>query len=221
MTARNAFSIGGIVSGIVLIGFGIVVIVLAANGRSTVHSELKQQRITGSPDMTPAAVKAEVAKAGLADVTLPTCNVAGQSIDTGQKARCFAEYMNVHALEATGGYTYAEMGIYTAKPDTPKSELEPGGGTSNVEYAEPDPETGKPVQNASRNVWVTETALATALNMSYMANRLSLFSLVVGVALLLTGIGFIVLVTAGALLGDASRHERAGAPEGTKTLPAR
>jgi hypothetical protein len=40
---------------------------------------------------------------------------------------------------------------------------------------------------------VTETALTTALNTSYMADRLGLFGIVVGVALLLSGIGFIIL----------------------------
>ena len=50
-----------------------------------------------------------------------------------------------------------------------------------------------PVQNAARNVWVTETALSTALNTSYMATQLSLFSLVVGIALILAGIGFVIL----------------------------
>jgi hypothetical protein len=91
------------------------------------------------------------------------------------------------------------MGQYTAKPDTPKSQLEPGGGTSNTQYALTDPKTGQPVPNASRNVWVTETALATALNVSYMATQLALFSLVVGIALLLAGIGFIVLASSGAI----------------------
>jgi hypothetical protein len=43
---------------------------------------------------------------------------------------------------------------------------------------------------------VTETALTTALNTSYMADRLSIFGLVVGIALLLSGIGFIVLAYA-------------------------
>ncbi len=38
------------------------------------------------------------------------------------------------------------MGIYTAKADTPKSELAPGGG-SNVQYAETDSASGQPVQN--------------------------------------------------------------------------
>jgi multisubunit Na+/H+ antiporter MnhC subunit len=43
---------------------------------------------------------------------------------------------------------------------------------------------------------VTETALTTALNASYMADKLGLFGIVVGVALLLTGIGFIILAFA-------------------------
>jgi hypothetical protein len=46
---------------------------------------------------------------------------------------------------------------------------------------------------------VTKTSLATALNVSYMATQLSLFSLVVGVALLLAGVDFIVLAAGGAL----------------------
>ncbi len=191
--------IGGLISGGVLIAFGIVVIVLAINGRNTVQDELTQQQITGTPDMTPAAIKAEGAKAGLQNVTYPTCSVAGEAIDTGSEARCFSQYMNIHALEATGGFVYAQMGQFEAKPDTPKSELAPGGGTSNSQYAVTDPKTGQPVSNGARTVWVTETSLATALNVSYMATQLSLFSLVVGVALLLAGVGFIVLAAGGAL----------------------
>ena len=37
---------------------------LAINGQHTVKSELKQQQITGTPDMSPAAIKAEGEKAG-------------------------------------------------------------------------------------------------------------------------------------------------------------
>jgi hypothetical protein len=193
MTRDRVFRIGGVVSGIVLIGFGVVVIVLAIWGQHTVSDELKRQRITGTPDMTPSAIKESAEKAGLKDVSLPTCDVAGKSIDNGRRARCFSQYMNVHALEATGGYVYSEMGIYEAKPGTPKSQLAPGGGTNNTNYAAIDPKTQRPVQNAARNIWVTETALATALNVSYMASALSLFTLVVGIALLLAGVGFIVL----------------------------
>ena len=40
---------------------------------------------------------------------------------------------------------------------------------------------------------MTETALTTALNVSYMAEQIALFGLIVGIALLLSGIGFIIL----------------------------
>ena len=156
--------------------------------------------------MNPTAIKEAAEKAGLQDVTLPTCDVAGEKIDTGSEARCFGQYMNVHALEATGGYVYSQMGRFAAKPDAPKSELAAGGGTDNPEFAEIDSTTNQPVANGARNIWVTETALATALNVSYMASALSLFSLVVGIALLLAGIGFGVL-TFGALVPEQHREE--------------
>ena len=44
---------GGVAAGIVLIVFGVVAIAMGVNGRSTVGSELKQQQIVGTPDMTP------------------------------------------------------------------------------------------------------------------------------------------------------------------------
>jgi hypothetical protein len=202
---QRVLRIGGLVSGAVLIVFGVVVIVLAVDGRNTVHNELRQQQIVGTPDMTPSAIKAEGAKAGLKNVSYPTCTVAGQLVDTGPEARCFAQYMNIHALVATGGFTYAQMGQYQAKPDAPKSQLAPGGGTNNTQYAQTDPTTGKPVSNGARNIWVTETSLATALNVSYMATQLSLFSVVVGVALLLSGVGFIVLALGSGIPGLTGR----------------
>jgi hypothetical protein len=187
----------------VLIAFGIVTIVLAIYGHHTVTTELERQKITGTPDMSPSAIREEVDKAGLKNVDLPSCDVAGKSIDTGQRARCFAQYMNIHALLATGGYVYAEMGQYEAKPETPKSELAPGGGTNNPQYAATDPKTNQPVSNVARNVWVSETGLSTALNVSYMASALSLFSLVVGIALLLAGVGFIILALTAFSRGSA------------------
>jgi multisubunit Na+/H+ antiporter MnhC subunit len=41
--------------------------------------------------------------------------------------------------------------------------------------------------------------LTTALNASYMAAQLGLFAIVVGIALLLSGIGFAILAIGGAL----------------------
>lgn len=196
---RKALEIGGAIAAVVLIAFGVVSIVMGASGRDTVDNELTKQSIVGTEDMTPSAITAEAKEAGLKDVALPSCDVAGHSIDTGEEARCFAQYMNVHALEATGGFTYAEMGRYEAKPGAPKGELSPGGGTENEKFAVLDTETGEPAANGAREVWVTETALTTALNASYMADRLSLFGIVIGIALLLTGIGFGVLVAGGAV----------------------
>jgi uncharacterized iron-regulated membrane protein len=187
---------GGFGAGAIMIAFGIVAIVMGFNGRATVNDSLAQENIVGSPDMTPSAISNEAKQAGLKNVALPTASVAGQTIDTGGEARTFAEYMRVHALEATGGYTYAQMGQFEAKPGTPKSQLEPGGGTSNEKYAVIDPKTGGPAANGERTVWINETALSTALNTSYMAERISVFGIVVGIALLLTGIGFIVLALA-------------------------
>jgi hypothetical protein len=73
------------------------------------------------------------------------------------------------------------------------------GGTNDPKAAVVDPKTQGPVSNGRRDIWVTYTALTTALNASYMADQISIFGIVVGVALLLSGIGFAVLAVGGAL----------------------
>jgi F0F1-type ATP synthase membrane subunit c/vacuolar-type H+-ATPase subunit K len=79
------------------------------------------------------------------------------------------------------------------------------------------PKTKQPVENGRRNVWVTETALTTALNTSYMASQLALFGIVVGIALLLTGIGFAILAGAGALRNPETVLSFAKKPKLDKT----
>jgi hypothetical protein len=179
---RKLFEVGGFISGAILVAFGAAVIALGATGHSTVNSSLKQEQIVGSPDMTPALIKAEAAKAGLKNVSLPTCSVADKPITSGSTARCFAQYMRIHALEASGGLPYSQI---------PRYATADGKGTSDATMALMV--NGRTVDNPVRNVWVNETALSTALNVSYMASQLSLFSIVIGFALLLTGIGFVVL----------------------------
>jgi hypothetical protein len=193
---RKLLEWGGFAAGAVLVTFGVVAIVMGFSGRSTVADSLKLEKITGTPDMTPALIAKEAKEAGLTGVSLPTKSVAGKPINSGDRARTFASYMRIHALEATGGYTYAQMGRFQAKPDAPKAQLAVGGGTDNPQWALTDTATKQPVANGARNLWVTETALTTALNTSYMADRLGLFGIVVGIALLLTGIGFFVLAFA-------------------------
>jgi hypothetical protein len=198
-TMRKLFEYGGIAASVVLIAFGAGSIGIGAWGINNVRDNLKLEQIAGTPDMTPSAIKAEAGKAGLTGVTFPSCNVAGQSINNGSKARCFASYMRIHALEATGGYTYSQMGRYQALPNAPKSELAAGGGTDNDQFAVTDPKTKQPVANGLRNLWVTETALTTALNTAFFAERVGVFGIVMGIALLLTGIGFLILTLGGAL----------------------
>jgi len=203
---RKTFEIGGLVAAAVLIAFGVAAIAMGVNGRNTVNSSLKQEAIVGTPDMTREAIAAEAKKAGLpGSISLPTANIAGKAITNGTLARDFAKYMRIHTLEATGGLTYSEMPRF-ASPD--------GKGTNDPTKATKDA-SGQPVSNAAREIWVTETALTTALNSSYMAQQLSIFGIVVGVALLLAGFGFAVLAIAGALrnpetaFGFAKRFQQA------------
>jgi hypothetical protein len=180
---RKAFEIGGYLAGAVLIIFGVAAIVISVMARSDVQSNLRQEQIIGTPDMTPSAIKAEGQKAGLKNVTYPTCTVAGQLVDTGSEARCFAQYMRIHALLATGGQVYSQM---------PRYATADGKGTNNADQAQKGP-NGQPLDNPQRSIWISETAFTTALNVAYMGEQISLFGIVVGIALILAGVGFVVL----------------------------
>ena len=173
MSKRKFFEWGGIVAGCVLICFGAVAIFLGANGFNTVRDSIAEQKITATPDAK------EITNGKLEP---------GQAIKTGSDARAFADVMEHHALESTDGKRYAEMGRF----------LTPQGDETNDEAAAAKTPDGRPVENGLRNMWVTETALTTALNTSFFAERVAVFSIVMGIALLLTGIGFLVL-TLGAL----------------------
>jgi hypothetical protein len=191
MNRTRLWEIGGLISGAVLIVFGAVALYLGINGYQTVGDELTKESIVGGSDMAPAEIQKSASEAGLpTSINLPTCDVVDESIDTGSEARCFAEYMRIHALEASGGLSYAQMGRFqsAAKPDD-------AAGTNDEAAAAKD-ENGQPISNGSRNIWVNETALATALNVSYMAEKISIFGIVVGIALLLMGIGLLILALA-------------------------
>ena len=71
--------------------------------------------------------------------------------------------MRIHTLEATGGLRTLRWGGYATANGSPV-------GTNDTAAAVMDRD-GKPVANAARDIWVTETALTTALNVSYMATR--------------------------------------------------
>ena len=181
---RKILELGGMLAAVVLIAFGIGAIATGIDGRSTVKDNLKQEQIVGTPDMTPDQTKTAAKEAGLpASVELPTCTVAGQQVNDGDSARCFAGYMRVHALEATGGKTYSQL---------PRFATADGKGTDDEKAALMN-DKGRPVDNPIRSLWITETALSTALNTAYMAERISLFGIVTGIAMLLAGIGLGIL----------------------------
>lgn len=214
-TLRRALEWGGIAAGVIMVAFGVAAIYMGFDGRSTVQSNLANEFIAGTPDMTPAEIQKEIpaivaaqkkiavarTQAGaepieFTPVAAPSCSVAGDAVDSGSEARCFAEYLRIHALDSTNGLTYAQMGRFMAKPDAPAIETDFNGGTSNEEYALVAEESGQPVSNGARNLWVTATALSSALNLAYTAEQISLFGIVVGFALLLTGVGLIILAVA-------------------------
>jgi hypothetical protein len=202
---------GGVAASIVLIAFGIGAIVVGVNGRSTVHSSLNQEQIVGTPDMNATAIAAEAKKAGLPEsIKLPTVDIAGKAIDNGARARAFASYMRIHALEASGGLTFSQM---------PRFASADGKGTNDTAAALKSP-SGQPLDNAARNVWVSETALSTALNTSYMAEQMALFGIVVGLALLLSGIGFLVLTLRGAVRGGTVLSGAGVKKAGVRAEPA-
>ena len=191
MGRGKVLRIGGWLSGGVLIVFGIVVIVLGIWAFMFTRDHIKQEGIVFGPATDPAVAKhAE--------------KWAGQPVETGSQALAFANVMREHTLESTNGMTYAEMGRYqsAANPSDPK-------GTNDEAEAAKDAK-GQPIANGARDIWVTETALTTALNMGFMSEMLSIFSIIVGVALLLTGIGLVIL--AFTVFGRGSPATEAAAP---------
>jgi len=187
MNKRKLLELGGVIAGIILIAVGAVALFMGVNGLGTVSDNLKQEQIYFGNAAEDEAVPAKYSE---------------QLVDNGTKARAFAQVMRTHTLEGADGLTYAQMGrfVSAANPEDPA-------GTSDPEAALIDEKTGAPVSNPARNTWVTETALTTALNLAYTAERISLFGMVVGIALLLSGIGFMVLAVGGAL-----RHAWSAAP---------
>lgn len=192
---KKLFAYGGIAASVILVAFGAGAIAIGVNGYNEVRDSIAAQKITATPDAK------ELSNGKL---------VPGQAIKTGADAKAFAQVMEHHALESTSGMRYAEMGRFL----TPSGEQ-----TSDEALAAKTPD-GRPVENGLRNLWVTETALTTALNMSYMADQLGNFGIVVGIALLLSGFGFVILAVGGALRAGGWLFARNAAKATTKSTIA-
>src|SRR4029453_2589024 len=194
----KVLQIGGYISGGVLIVFGVVVVALGIWGSMFTRDHIKQEGIVFGPASDPAV--AEHAE-----------KWADEPVETGSQALAFAEVMREHTLESTNGMTYAEMGRFqsAANPSDPEG--------TNDEAAAAKDAKGQPISNGARDIWVTETALTTALNMGFMSEMLSIFSIIVGIALLLTGIGFVLLAVA--VFGRGRTATEAAPAPATERLP--
>jgi hypothetical protein len=117
-------------------------------------------------------------------VGTPDSTIPNQKVDTGSEAKAFADVMRKHTLEATGGQTYAQMGRFLDENGKP---------TNDENAAATDAKSGEPVANPARDIWISSTAFQTALNTAYFAEGVSTFVIVMGAALLVVGIGFLVL----------------------------
>lgn len=165
---RKWFAYGGIAASVILVAFGAGAIAIGINGYNDVRDEIAAQKIVAGDDA-----------AELTDGRLQP----GQEITTGAEARAFADIMEHHTLDATEGKRYAEMGRFLTAE---------GKDTSDEALAAKTPD-GRPVENGLRNMWVTETALTTALNTAFFAESMATFVAAMGGALLLIGIGLLVL----------------------------
>jgi len=163
---------GGLLSSVVLGAFGTASMVVGYQGREDVRDTLRQENIVAPKDST----------------------IPGQLVDTGSEARAQADVIRKHQLTSSAGLTYAEMGRFRVVDANPA-------GTNDAALAVKDA-NGKPLSNPVRESWVTATALSTSLNTAYFAEQVALFSIVMGAALLLTGVGFGVLT-----LGTLVRHK--------------
>jgi hypothetical protein len=146
--------------GVAFLGAGGYATYRGVDARDQVRGELVAQSIT-----TPE------------DASIPNARV-----DDVATARSMAEIIGHHALDSSGGLTYAEMGRF-ATPDG-----DPAGTDDEAEALLGS--DGRPVPNAARTTAFNASALRTSLYSSVMAFEVS--TLVVGIGVLLFVLGFAV-----------------------------
>ena len=155
---KKAFPIALVLVGIAFLGAGVYTTVRGLDARGVVRAELLAQNITTPED---AAIPNTV-------------------VQDGETAHAMAEIIGVHALDATGGKTYAEMGRFLAAD---------GGDTSDEAAALKD-EDGNPVPNPLRNVAFQASALQASLHTSHMAWDVA--TLVIGLGLMMGVLGLVI-----------------------------
>ena len=125
-------------------------------------------------------------------VTTEDAEIPNTPVTDHQTAHAMADVIQKHALELTGGLSFAEMGRYVsaANPDDPA-------GTSEESEALIDEATGRPVSNPIRALSLQAVTLRSALLSSALAFHLAELGMGVGVFLIaagLMGVGFLWLI---------------------------
>jgi hypothetical protein len=159
---KKVFPIALIVFGLVFVGAGAYTIYRGFDARAQVENELAAQNI----------------------VTPEDASIPNAVVDDPETAVAMAEIINVHAMESSGGLTYAEMGRFVSaeNPDDPA-------GTSNPDEALIG-DNGQPVPNSARTTALTAANLRTSLYTSVLAFNVS--NLVVGLGAMIVVLGVAV-----------------------------
>ena len=155
---KKAFPVALMLIGLVFLAAGAYTVVRGIDARADVRDELEAQKI-----VTPE------------DASIPNAAVVDAAT-----AQSMANIIGVHAEEATGGRSYAELGRF----------LTPDGGDTSDEAAALKDEEGNPVANPVRNVAFQASALRTSLYTSVMAFSVS--DLVIGLGVAFAALGFVI-----------------------------
>lgn len=115
-------------------------------------------------------------------VTTEDAEIPNTPVTDHQTAHAMADVIQKHALEATGGLSYAQLGrfVNADNPDDPA-------GTSDESQALLD-ENGRPVSNPLRTVALQAVTLRSALLSSALSFHLAELGMGVGVFLIATGL---------------------------------
>jgi hypothetical protein len=160
--------------GVVTIFAGIYAFMQGADAKDDVRTKLAAQNITLTDDAADIVEGAE----------------PGALVDDPATAEAMAEIINAHALESSGGLTYAEMGRFATEDGDPA-------GTSDPEEAATGP-NGDPLPNPARNTAFQSAALQTSLYSSFMGFKVAdfvqgfgLFAIAVGAFMIFAGVAFL------------------------------
>jgi len=155
---KKAFPIALIFLGILFMAAGGYTVIRGFDAKDQVREELLAQNIT-TPD----------------DASIPSVRVQDAAT-----AESMAQIIDEHALAATDGRTYSEIGRF----------LTPDGGDTNDEALAAVGADGRPLSNPIRNVAFQASALRTSLYTTVMAFNVS--DLVVGVGFIIVVLGVAV-----------------------------